>query len=183
MPLATHTYPSPLGDLLAVFTARGLGLLEFAGQPRVERELAQLQAARRDAGPAPAALHTWTAQLGHELAEYFAGQRRQFALPLDLVGTPFQQRVWQALLAIPYGQTWSYAQQAAHIGQPRATRAVAAANGQNKISIIVPCHRVIGSDGQLTGYGGGLPRKAWLLGLEQGQQAAPPASSQGAGRA
>lgn len=182
MPLATHTYPSPLGDLLAVFTARGLGLLEFAGQPRVERALAQVQAARGDAAPAPDTLRAWTAQLGHELAEYFAGRRRHFALPLDLVGTPFQQRVWQALLSIPYGQTWSYAQQAQHIGQPSATRAVAAANGQNKISIVVPCHRVIGSKGQLTGYGGGLPRKAWLLGLEQGQQAAPPASPQGAGR-
>ncbi|RCX08931.1 methylated-DNA--[protein]-cysteine S-methyltransferase [Extensimonas vulgaris] len=191
MPLATHTYPSPLGDLLAVFTARGLGLLEFAGQPRVERELAQVQAARGDAALESTALHAWTAQLGLELSEYFAGRRRRFELPLDLVGTPFQQRVWQALRAIPYGQTWSYAQQAKHIGQPSATRAVAAANGQNKISIVVPCHRVIGSKGQLTGYGGGLPRKAWLLrleqgteqGLEPGQQAAPPASPLGVGGA
>jgi methylated-DNA-[protein]-cysteine S-methyltransferase len=74
--------------------------------------------------------------------------------------------VWRALLAIPCGQTWSYAQEAAHIGRPTATRAVAAANGQNKISIVVPCHRVIGSNGTLTGYGGGLPRKQWLLALE-----------------
>ena len=107
---------------------------------------------------------------GRELAEYFAGQRQRFDVPLDLVGTPFQLRVWQALLAIPYGHTCSYGQQAQHIGQPTATRAVAAANGQNKVSVIVPCHRVIGSNGTLTGYGGGLPRKQWLLSLESGER-------------
>lgn len=83
------------------------------------------------------------------------------------MGTPFQQSVWQALLQIPYGQTRSYAQQAQSIGRPTATRAVAAANGSNKIALIVPCHRVIGSDGSLTGYGGGMPRKQWLLALER----------------
>jgi methylated-DNA-[protein]-cysteine S-methyltransferase len=86
-----------------------------------------------------------------------------------LVGTPFQLRVWQALLEIPYGRTWSYGQEAQYLGQPTATRAVAAANGQNKVSIVVPCHRVIGSNGTLTGYGGGLPRKQWLLALESGE--------------
>ena len=91
-------------------------------------------------------------------------------MPLDLVGTPFQLRVWQALLVIPYGHTCSYGQQAQRIGQPTATRAVAAANGQNKVSVIVPCHRVIGSNGTLTGYGGGLPRKQWLLSLESGER-------------
>ena len=107
-----------------------------------------------------------------ELDAYFAGRRRTFDVPLDLVGTAFQIDVWRALLAIAYGQTRSYAEQARQIGRPTATRAVATANGQNKISIIVPCHRVIGSDGSLTGYGGGLPRKRWLLALEQG--GAPP---------
>ena len=107
--------------------------------------------------------------LGQQIDAYFRGELKDFDVPLDLVGTPFQQSVWQALLNIPYGQTRSYAQQAATIGRPTAVRAVAAANGQNKVSIIVPCHRVIGSSGQLTGYGGGLPRKQWLLGLERGE--------------
>ena len=111
-----------------------------------------------------------TVQLGRELAEYFRGERQDFEVPLDLVGTPFQVRVWQALRAIRYGHTWSYAQEAQYIGQPSASRAVAAANGQNKVSIVVPCHRVIGSDGSLTGYGGGLPRKTWLLALERGER-------------
>ena len=172
MSLTHQRYPSPLGELLAVFSARGLCLLEFVGQPRLERELAQVEAARGGPGERPSERQrAWAEQLGAELADYFAGRRQAFAVPLDLIGTPFQQRVWQALLAIAYGQTWSYAQQAQHLGQPSATRAVAAANGQNKISIVVPCHRVIGSDGSLTGYGGGLPRKQWLLALEAG---APP---------
>lgn len=157
---------TPLGDMLAVASAQGLCLLEFIGQGGVERELAQVQAAR--GGPAKPGDSSILAQTRAELAQYFAGQRRDFAVPLDLVGTPFQLRVWQALLCIPHGQTWSYAQQAAHIGRPTATRAVAAANGANKVSIVVPCHRVIGSNGRLTGYGGGLPRKEALLALEAG---------------
>ena len=107
-----------------------------------------------------------TVLLASELAEYFGRRRRVFSVPLDLVGTPFQIAAWQALLAIPYGETRSYAQQARTIRQPTATRAVAAANGQNKVSIVVPCHRVIGSNGSLTGFGGGLPRKRALLALE-----------------
>ena len=98
-----------------------------------------------------------------QLDEYFAGTRREFTLPLDLQGTPFQAAVWQGLRAIPYGATRSYAQQAERLGVPTAVRAVARANGMNRVSIVVPCHRVIGSDGGLTGYGGGLERKQWLL--------------------
>ena len=167
MPLTSTVIPTPLGDMLAVASEQGLCLLEFLGQNGVERELAQVEAAR--GGPAVPGHNAHTEQLGQELADYFSGQRRAFGVALDLVGTPFQQRVWQALLEIPYGETWSYAQEASHLGQPTATRAVAAANGQNKISIIVPCHRVIGSNGQLTGYGGGLPRKQFLLALERGE--------------
>ena len=167
MGLISHTYPSPVGELLAICSPTGLCLLEFVGQARVDRELAQVEAAR--GGPAVPGHNAHTEQLGQELADYFSGQRRVFDVALDLVGTPFQRRVWQALLEIPYGETWSYAQEASHLGQPTATRAVAAANGQNKISIIVPCHRVIGSNGQLTGYGGGLPRKQFLLALERGE--------------
>jgi methylated-DNA-[protein]-cysteine S-methyltransferase len=101
-----------------------------------------------------------------QLREYFAGHRRDFDLPLAPQGTGFQQRVWTALLTIPFGQTRSYGQIAAAIGRPAASRAVGAANGRNPIAIIIPCHRVIGSSGELTGYGGGLPTKRWLLGHE-----------------
>lgn len=164
MALISHTYATPLGDMQAVFSDDGLCLLEFVGQKRLDRELRQVQAAR--GGPIREGESPLTARLGRQLAAYFAGERKGFDVPLDPVGTPFQQSVWRALLAIPYGQTWSYAQEAAHIGRPTAVRAVANANGNNKISIVIPCHRVIGSNGQLTGYGGGLPRKEWLLDLE-----------------
>ena len=164
MTLRSCTLSTPLGDMLAVASPAGLCLLEFVGQKGVERELAQVEAVRgslAQMGDSPI-----LAQTQAELAEYFAGQREQFAVPLDLVGTAFQMAAWQALLAIPHGQTRSYAQQACAIGQPSATRAVAAANGANKVSIIVPCHRVIGSNGSLTGFGGGLARKEALLALE-----------------
>ncbi len=102
-----------------------------------------------------------------ELRRYLAGERVQFTCPLDLHGTPFQISVWQQLLRIPYGETRSYGEIAKAIGQPNASRAVGAANGANPVAIIVPCHRVIGSNGTLTGYGGGLPTKEWLLALEK----------------
>ncbi len=101
-----------------------------------------------------------------QLTEYFAGTRRLFDLPLRLAGTAFQQRVWRELTEIPYGETWSYGQLAKRIGNPSASRAVGLANGRNPISILVPCHRVIGANGSLTGYGGGLERKQWLLAHE-----------------
>lgn len=101
-----------------------------------------------------------------QLSEYFQGRRKSFSLPLDMRGTQFQKDVWGALLAIPFGETRSYGQLAKQLGSPKATRAVGAANGRNPISIIVPCHRVIGSSGKLTGFAGGLDRKALLLNLE-----------------
>ncbi len=103
-----------------------------------------------------------------QLREYFTGQRQQFELMLAPEGTPFQQRVWRTLLDIPYGATISYAQLAARIGLPTASRAVGLANGSNPLPIVIPCHRVIGADGKLTGYGGGLPIKERLLALECG---------------
>ncbi|MCV7424300.1 methylated-DNA--[protein]-cysteine S-methyltransferase [Mycobacterium yunnanensis] len=102
-----------------------------------------------------------------QLESYFAGERLEFDLPLDLVGTEFQRRVWAALLDIPYGETRSYGEIGRHIGSPGASRAVGLANGHNPISIIVPCHRVIGANGNLTGYGGGLPKKKHLLEMER----------------
>ncbi len=102
-----------------------------------------------------------------QLAEYFAGTRREFDVRLEMRGSPFQRAVWDALRAIPYGATRSYAEVAARIGRPAASRAVGAANGANPVAIIVPCHRVVGADGTLTGFGGGLPAKQFLLDLER----------------
>jgi methylated-DNA-[protein]-cysteine S-methyltransferase len=121
------------------------------------------QAAPPDAQHAPAKLRS----VRHQLKEYFAGTRHAFDLPLHPHGTPFQLEVWGALLAIPYGETTSYGVIAQRIGRRNAVRAVGAANGANPLSIIVPCHRVIGSNGDLTGYGGGLPAKRWLLAHER----------------
>ena len=168
-PLIQHTYPTPLGDLVALFSPRGLCLLEFGVDTKgLSREWRDVE---RHAGAAAVpGEDDRTRALGEQIAAYFKGRLTHFDVPLDLVGTPFQQQVWQALLKIPYGQTRSYGEQARGIGRPTATRAVAAANGQNKVSIVVPCHRVIGSDGSLTGYGGGLPRKTWLLALERGER-------------
>jgi len=112
------------------------------------------------------AAHPVLCETERQLGEYFAGRRQAFDLPLDFSGTEFQKTVWRALLTIPFGQTRSYAQIARQIGQPTAVRAVGAANGRNPISIVAPCHRVIGSSGKLTGFAGGLDAKAFLLRLE-----------------
>lgn len=123
----------------------------------------------------------WSAQIGadwrrdpatfptieEQLRSYFAGELREFSVPLAPHGTPFQRHVWQALTTVPYGRTASYGAIASVIDRPSASRAVGAANGRNPISIVVPCHRIVGADGSLTGYGGGLPRKRHLLALEQ----------------
>jgi methylated-DNA-[protein]-cysteine S-methyltransferase len=112
-------------------------------------------------------------ETARQLDAYFAGELKDFDVPLDVQGTDFQQLVWKQLTAIPYGETWSYGEMAAAIGKPSASRAVGHANGRNPVSIIVPCHRVIGSSGKLVGYGGGLDRKQALLALESPGQQAP----------
>src|SRR3954454_8177587 len=112
---------------------------------------------------------TWAAGVIEQLAAYFAGELKEFDLELDLGGTEFQRLVWTELLKIPYGETTTYGELAERLGRPSAARAVGLANGKNPISIIVPCHRVIGSTGSLTGYGGGLPRKRYLLAFEKGE--------------
>ena len=109
------------------------------------------------------------AAVAAQLEEYFAGSRDTFEVPLELHGTPFELRVWNALQEIPYGETMGYGELASRIGQPTAARAVGLANGRNPIGVIVPCHRVIGANGSLTGYGGGIERKRILLELERGQ--------------
>lgn len=151
-----HT-DSPVGRLLLAAGDDGLRLLEF------DPPLAPLTlgADWREDARDPVLVATRA-----QLDEYFAGRRREFDLPLAPQGTAFQRKVWWELANIPYGRTISYAQLATRIGKPSATRAVGAANGRNPLSILLPCHRVIGADGSLTGYGGGLPIKRFLLKLE-----------------
>jgi len=155
---------TPLGPLLAGATERVLYLLAFADGQQHETQLARLQARLgcRFLTGWPATIASTERQLG----EYFSGQRQRFDLPLQLAGTPFQQAVWHALGQVPYGETVSYGKLARRIGRPKATRAVARANRDNCLPILIPCHRAIGADGRLTGYSGGVWRKQWLLALE-----------------
>jgi methylated-DNA-[protein]-cysteine S-methyltransferase len=148
---------SPAGRLLLARDAAGLRLIHFQYGRRPERPPYDWQL-RDDAFDDVVA----------QLTEYFAGRRREFALPLAPECTPFQRRVWHALLDIPYGETISYGELASRLGQKSASRAVGLANGSNPIPIVIPCHRVIGANGKLTGYGGGLAIKRQLLTLERG---------------
>ncbi len=161
---------SALGPLVAGATDKGICLLEFSDRRMLEAQAKTLRA--RLGLPILPGSSVHLERLEAELAEYFAGTRKDFDLPIDEPGSPFQESVWAALRTIPPGQTWSYAQLAMAIGDPKATRAVARANGMNRVAILVPCHRVIGADGGLGGYGGGLWRKRRLLELE-GAELAP----------
>lgn len=165
--LTAAALATPLGEMLAVFGGKGLCLLEFVGQKQLEQEITAVQKALH--GQFIFQENEQTQLLRQELDLYFQGRLKVFATPLETIGTAFQQQVWNALLTIPYGETRSYKEQAQQLGNPKAIRAVAAANGQNKVSILIPCHRVIGSDGKLTGYAGGLNRKQSLLALERGE--------------
>jgi methylated-DNA-[protein]-cysteine S-methyltransferase len=152
-----YTYfESPIGRLL--LTSDGIALTGLYMEP--SRKAQSTDGWTEDVTVAPLSAAV------RQLTEYFDGTRRAFDLPLRLLGTTFQTRVWRELTEIPYGQTWSYGQLAKRIDNPTASRAVGLANGRNPISILVPCHRVIGADGSLTGYGGGLERKRWLLAHE-----------------
>ncbi|MCC6162810.1 MAG: methylated-DNA--[protein]-cysteine S-methyltransferase [Acidobacteria bacterium] len=153
----THTtIDSPVGPLLLAASDAGLHAVEFNASTHPVLRTSDWQE-----GSHPL-LDVATAQL----AEYFVGARRTFDLPLAPVGTPFQTQVWLTLATIPYGETISYATLATRVGRPAASRAVGAANGRNPLPIVLPCHRVIGTDGSLTGFGGGLPTKRFLLELE-----------------
>lgn len=151
--------PSPVGDLTLVGGDQGLAAILWENDPPERVRVAPLA---RDAA------HPVLDEVERQLGEYFAGTRRVFDLPLDFQGTDFQKEVWAALLTIPYGETRSYAEIARTVGRPTAFRAVGAANGRNPISIVTPCHRVVGANGMLTGFAGGLETKAFLLELEQG---------------
>ncbi len=162
--ILTRRILTPLGPMLAGATDEGLCLLEFADRRMVETQMQRLKK-RLQAEFLPGE-HSHLEETARQIEAYFAGERRAFTVPLHLPGTPFQQQVWAALQMIPYGKTRSYKEQAEIINNPQAVRAVARANGDNRIAIIIPCHRVIGADGSLTGYGGGLWRKRYLLDLE-----------------
>ena len=160
MSFVYKTMKSPIGLLTLVASDKGLaGILWEHDNP----ERVRLTPRTEDTGN-PVLLET-----EKQLNEYFAGKRRSFSVTLDYVGTPFQKKVWKSMLAIPFGETRSYGQLAKEIGNPKAVRAVGAANGKNPISIIGPCHRVIGASGKLTGFAGGLKAKAYLLSLEADQ--------------
>lgn len=156
------TYESPIGLLEVKGSERGVSAVAFVDTPGSRTALVQ-----DGKGPLPAPLADCLAQLD----EYFRGRRRTFSVKLDLGGTAFQNKVWRALMAVRFGKTASYKDIAGTVGNPAATRAVGGANHRNPVSIIVPCHRVVGSDGRLTGYGGGLWRKEWLLRHEGNERA------------
>jgi len=157
MPTAFAHLPTPIGELLLTASDSALTGVLFPGPVPPVREP---EGGEDDgSGPAGALL----ARAREQLTEYFAGTRTTFDLPLEAAGSLFERRVWGALRTIPYGTTVSYSELARRLGDVRATRAVGAANGKNPIPIIVPCHRVVGAHGELTGFGGGLDRKRWLL--------------------
>lgn len=159
-------FTTPLGPMFACATDSGVCLCEFTDRRMLETEFKDLKK-RLNAVILPSTDNPHLIQLQKEMGEYFAGNRQQFEVSLHTPTTDFRQLVWNELLKIPYGKTRSYAEQAVRIGNPKAVRAVAAANGQNRVAIVIPCHRVIGSDGSLTGYAGGLGRKQRLLDLER----------------
>lgn len=155
---------TPIGPMIAMANDEGLSLLEFADRPALPAELNELeQRYRYTIIPGE---HRYLDQIDREMTAYFNGVLTRFETPLFLPATPFQRTIWSMLLAIPYGETRTYGGMAQALGRPNSSRAVGGANGQNRIAIVVPCHRIIGADGSLTGYGGGQPRKRFLLDLE-----------------
>lgn len=167
-PLLTRHIATPLGPMIALAEARGLCLLDYVDRDGLDQMIAKYVARFgyvQSTGDSPL-----LDQLKAELGLYFDGRLTAFSIPLCLQGTQFQQQVWTALRKLPFGETRAYRTFAESIGKPKAIRAVGRANGQNPISIVVPCHRLVGSDGSLTGYGGGQQRKAALLALEQHEE-------------
>jgi AraC family transcriptional regulator of adaptative response/methylated-DNA-[protein]-cysteine methyltransferase len=161
---------TPLGVMLAIANDAGVVLLDFLDRKGLAGAIGRLRKRFGSGGKLAAIVpgrHQHLTQLGYELAEYFAGKRQTFTVPLVTRGTEFERRAWERLRTIPFGETRSYGEQARAMGSPEAVRAVGRANGMNYLSIVIPCHRVIGANGELTGYGGGLARKRWLLNHER----------------
>lgn len=167
--IRTTTIASPVGELTVAATERGVRYVLWENETRpIDIADDITDAADGDDESADPALAVRILDaVRTQLEEYFAGERTEFDLPLDPIGTPFQLSAWQVLRTIPYGSTMSYGEQARTLGDPNKARAVGAANGRNPISIIVPCHRVVGSNGSLTGFAGGIGAKAWLLDHER----------------
>jgi AraC family transcriptional regulator of adaptative response/methylated-DNA-[protein]-cysteine methyltransferase len=163
--LASSLLETPLGTMIAIADEHVLYLLEFVDGRGVDREIEKLCATKNATIITSSTTPIESVKI--ELAAYFNGNLKQFTTPIYMMGTPFQQCVWKALKNIPYGETKSYGEQAATIGNKTAFRAVANANGANQLAIIIPCHRVINSNGKLGGYGGGINRKQWLLDFEK----------------
>jgi AraC family transcriptional regulator of adaptative response/methylated-DNA-[protein]-cysteine methyltransferase len=163
--IKTTRITTSLGPMLAGATDEGVCLLEFIDRRMLETQIKRLS--KRLRARFTPGINPHLVQLQQELDQYFSGARKQFSVPLAASGTEFQQKAWRILRRIPYGKTISYKEQAVMLRSSRSVRAVARANGDNMIAILIPCHRVIGSDGNLTGYGGGLWRKKYLLDLER----------------
>jgi AraC family transcriptional regulator, regulatory protein of adaptative response / methylated-DNA-[protein]-cysteine methyltransferase len=163
--ITTTEIETELGIMIAGAVEDGLCLLEFSDRRMLNTEYKDLARYLKTTIQDGESKHFKL--LRKQLKEYFDGSRKEFTVPLVTPGTPFQQAVWKELMNIPFGTTRSYLEQSIALGKPDSIRAVANANGMNRISIIIPCHRVIGSDGHLTGYGGGLKRKKWLLDHEK----------------
>lgn len=163
--LKAHWLDTPLGPMIAIADEELLYLLEFVDRRGLEREVERLR--KRTKSAIIPGITSPITSIESELKAYFEGSLREFKTPLFLLGSPFQKRAWQALMDIPYGETRSYAEQATAINKPSAYRAVASANGANQIAIVIPCHRIINSSGDLGGYGGGLARKQWLIDHEK----------------
>ena len=178
MTLVRTTMPSPVGRLMLIASPRGLVAVLWQDEDGSRVRLAPLDAI------ASAPTDPILAEARRQIALFLDGRLDRFTLPLDFRGTPFQCSVWQALIDIPYGRTRTYGEMAAQLGRPAASRAVGAANGKNPLSIIVPCHRLVGSSGGLHGFAGGLTTKRWLIDLEarhfEASLAARPAASEAA---
>jgi len=163
--ITTTTIETPFGQMLAGATEKGICLLEFTDTKRLEWQIPSIE--KNFLLKTKKGQSALIERLEEQLQQYFAGTLKNFNLPLHVKGTSFQMKAWDALLTIPYGETRSYQEQAALIDKPKAYRAVASANRNNRISIIIPCHRVIAKNGRLAGYGGGLERKSFLISLEK----------------
>jgi AraC family transcriptional regulator, regulatory protein of adaptative response / methylated-DNA-[protein]-cysteine methyltransferase len=162
---------TPLGPMFAGATGEGVCLLEFTNRIRFEKEMKDLKQALQAETQSGRNAHL--NQLEKELNEYFEGKRKVFSIALHTPGTEFEKAVWTKLQEIPYGRTWSYKEQSMAMNNPKAIRAIAATNGRNRIAIVIPCHRVIGSNGTMTGYAAGVEKKKWLLNFERSHSDTP----------
>jgi len=165
MALTSSLIDTPIGKMIAVCSSKGICILDFPYRKMINTIRGRVATAASE--EIEEGTHPLITELEVQLQEYFTGVRTGFDVPLDIVGSPFQLRVWEGLQQIPFGETKSYKQQSIFLGDEKAIRAVARANGENGLAIIIPCHRVIGENGSLTGYAGGLRAKQWLLDHER----------------